>query len=126
MKFEMLGTTKYKCKRYSITDCTQMINPESMGLFNFYGGRVKRLGKLDVEGLYLCIEDINGIDLIKFETLAEIDTGVKSDLDDEDYIDEQFAIAKEGIEPSETMEDPTIQVKSLPRKSNKNTKKGGK
>lgn len=64
MKFKMLSTLKYKGKKYDITDCNGMYNPESFGLENFYGGRVKRLGKTKEAGLYMCLEGNEVIDLI--------------------------------------------------------------
>lgn len=72
MKFKMIGGLRYEGKEYKITDNIGMVSPEALGLKSFYGGRVKHLGKTKVEGLYLCIEGTEAIDLIKFDEEPEV------------------------------------------------------
>ena len=61
----LINSTNYEGKKYSINDVRGFISNESKGLpGGFYGGRVDRLGKTDTEGLYLCMEGMEVIDLI--------------------------------------------------------------
>lgn len=67
MSFKMIGSTTYKGKEYQISDNKALISPASLGLVNFYGGRVKNLGVTKEKGLFLCIEGTEVIDLIRFD-----------------------------------------------------------
>jgi len=71
-RFQMIGGTSFKGKEYTIADNKGIISATSLGLVNFYGGRVKNVGKTKVKGLYLCIEGSDAIDLIKFDDEVEV------------------------------------------------------
>ena len=115
-KYDMLGTTKYKGHKYTAEDIRGLINPESLGLVDFYGGRVKRLGKTNIVGLYLCLEGTEVIDLIQFYDGKPIPA--------EEVVDEPEDIIEEDPVPNEPPERAQIIVekpkaKSLPRKKKK-------
>lgn len=137
MKFKMLGTLKYQGKKYDITDCNGMYNPEAFGLENFYGGRVKRLGKTEVDRLYMCLEGSKVIDLILFEEMFD-KPEQKDKMEDVDRQEPEPTISgvneasllsgdisKDDKQPD--FKPVEVKAKSLPRKGSKNTsKKGGK
>lgn len=71
-KFKMIGSNKFGGKEYTLGDVVGggFVSPEAFGLPNFYGGRVKKLGKVKEtksKGIYLCLEDQKVIDIIQFE-----------------------------------------------------------
>lgn len=104
MSFKMLNSTHYEGKDYKISDNIGMVSPEAFGLTNFYGGRVKFLGKTKVKGLYLCIEGTEAIDLIKFDEEPE-----------EEYVAPEPTYSDDVPLSAKTVNPPT-KAPNLPRK----------
>ena len=65
-KLRLLNSTVYNDKQYSVTDGKGFEPLEKHGIpTGFYGGRVDKLAKTDVKGLYMCMEDMAVIDLLE-------------------------------------------------------------
>lgn len=77
--FKLLNSTTYEGKQYTIDDVKGFIPNETKGLpEGFYGGRVTQLAKTDVNGLYLCMENMKVIDMIIVED--ELDKVVDAEI----------------------------------------------
>lgn len=73
-----MNSTVYEGKQYVLEDVRGFIPKESKGIpEGFYGGRVTQLAKTDVEGVYLCMENMKVIDMIIVED--ELDRAVEVD-----------------------------------------------
>lgn len=104
MSFKMLNSLTYGGKEYKITDNIGMVSPEAFGLKNFYGGRVKLLGRTKTKGLFLCIEGTTAIDLIKFDEEPE-----------EEYVAPEPTYSDDVPLSAKTVNPPT-KAPNLPRK----------
>lgn len=69
----LLNSTNYLGKEWTIQDVRGFIPNKDKGIpEGFYGGRVTQLAKTDVQGLYLCMEKMEVIDLIFFDEEMKI------------------------------------------------------
>ena len=62
----LLNSLSFNGKRYELNDSKGFMFPERDYKLpvGFYGGRVDKLAKTDVKGLYMCLEGMKPIDLI--------------------------------------------------------------
>lgn len=69
---ELLNSTVFEGKQYTLDDVRGFIPNESKGIpEGFYGGRVTKLAKTDVNGMYLCMENMKVIDILVYEDEME-------------------------------------------------------
>ena len=62
----LLNSKIYRGKTYTVIDGTGFESLEKHNLpIGFYGGRVDKLAKTNVKGLYMCMEDMAVIDLLE-------------------------------------------------------------
>ena len=67
----LFNSTNYLGKEWTIQDVRGFIPNKDKGIpEGFYGGRVTQLAKTDIQGLYLCMEKMEVIDLILFDETA--------------------------------------------------------
>lgn len=86
----LLNSTKLGVKEYTINDSKGFLLNETIPT-GFYGGRVERFAKTDIEGLLMCIEKMQVIDLY-------IPDMEKVDLESFDLKTLKIIAAKKGIE----------------------------
>lgn len=61
----LLGSLVYEEKEYTLNDVRVFIDRKDFGLPDgFYGGRVDRVAKTDTEGVYLCMDGMDVIDIL--------------------------------------------------------------
>lgn len=77
----LFNSTNYLGKEWTIQDVRGFIPNKDKGIpEGFYGGRVTQLAKTDIQGLYLCMEKMEVIDLIFFnnETAPKVNLAEKT------------------------------------------------
>ena len=63
---KLLNSKTYRGQTYTVIDGKGFESLEKYGIpTGFYGGRVDKLAKTDVKGLYMCMEDMAVIDLLE-------------------------------------------------------------
>lgn len=69
---KLLNTTTLDGKQYTINDVKGFESLETHNIpIGFYGGRVDKLAKTNVKGLYMCMEDMKVIDLLEIPFTEE-------------------------------------------------------
>lgn len=80
-KLKLLNSKTYRGKTYTVIDGTGFESLEKHNLpIGFYGGRVDKIAKTNVKGLYMCMEDMAVIDLLLDEVKPELNTLTNKEL----------------------------------------------